>query len=52
MLTNKGSLQNMSGIFKRMNILVPIGQNYNRNTFYTLSVPDKASMFKWIFKVS
>ena len=52
MLTNKGSLQNMSGIFTRMNILVPIGQNYNRNTFYTLSVPDKASMFKWIFKVS
>ena len=52
MLTNKGSLQNMSGIFKRMNILVPIGQNYNRNTFYTLSVPDKASMFKWIFKFS
>ena len=52
MLTNKGSLQNMSGIFKRMNILVPIGQNYNRNTFYTLSVADKASMFKWIFKVS
>jgi hypothetical protein len=52
MLTNKGSLQNMSGIFTRMNIIVPIGQNYNRNTFYTLSVPDKASMFKWIFKVS
>lgn len=52
MLTNKGSLQNMSGIFTRMNILVPIGQNYTRNTFYTLSVPDKASMFKWIFKVS
>lgn len=52
MLTNKGSLQNMSGIFTRMNILAPIGQNYNRNTFYTLSVPDKASMFKWIFKVS
>ena len=52
MLTNKGSLQDMSGIFTRMNILVPIGQNYNRNTFYTLSVPDKASMFKWIFKVS
>ena len=52
MLTNKGSLQNMSGIFTRMNIFVPIGQNYNRNTFYTLSVPDKASMFKWIFKVS
>lgn len=52
MLTNKGSLQNMSGIFTRMNILVPIGQNYNRNIFYTLSVPDKASMFKWIFKVS
>ncbi len=52
MLTNKGSLQNMSGIFTRMNILVPIGQNYNRNTFYTLSVPDKASMFKWIFKIS
>lgn len=52
MLTNKGSLQNMSGIFTRMNIRVPIGQNYNRNTFYTLSVPDKASMFKWIFKVS
>ena len=52
MLTNKGSLQDMSGIFTRMNIILPIGQNYNRNTFYTLSVPDKSSMFKWIFKVS
>ena len=52
MLTNKGSLQDMSGIFTRMNIILPIGQNYNRNTFYTLSVPDKASMFKWIFKIS
>jgi hypothetical protein len=52
MLTNKGSLQNMSGIFTRMNIFVPVGQNYNGKTFYTLSVPDKAPMFKWIFKVS
>lgn len=51
MLTNRGLLQDMSGIFTRMNIFVPIGQTYNENIFYTLSVPDKASMFKWIFKV-
>ena len=52
MLTNKGSLQNMSGIFTRINVLESSGPTYVPKTYYTLSVPDKASMFKWIFKVS
>lgn len=52
MLTNKGSLQDMSGIFTRINVLEPSGPNHVPKTYYTLSVPDKASMFKWIFKIS
>ena len=55
MLTNKGSLQDMSGIFTRINVLEPsgpTGPNYVPKVYYTLSVPDKPSMFKWIFKFS
>lgn len=52
MLTNKGSLQDMSGIFTRIKVLEPSGPNRVPKTYYTLSVPDKPSMFKWIFKVS
>ena len=52
MLTNKGSLQDMSGIFTRINVLEPSGPTYVPKTYYTLSVPDKPSMFKWIFKIS
>ena len=52
MLTNKGSLQDMSGIFTRINVLEPSGPNHVPKTYYTLFVPEKSSMFKWIFKVS
>ena len=52
MLTNKGSLQDMSGIFTRINVLESSGPTYVPKTYYTLSVPDKPSMFKWIFKIS
>ena len=52
MLTNKGSLQDMSGIFTRIKVLEPSGPNHVPKTYYTLFVPEKSSMFKWIFKVS
>lgn len=52
MLTNKGSLQDMSGIFSRIIVKRQVGNTYYLSTYYTLFVPEKSSMFKWIFKVS
>ena len=52
MLTNKGSLQDMSGIFSRIIVKRQVGNTYYLSKYYTLFVPEKSSMFKWIFKVS
>ena len=52
MLTNKGSLQDMSGIFSRIIVKRQVGNTYYPSKYYTLFVPEKSSMFKWIFKVS
>ncbi len=50
-LTNKNSLQDMSGIFTRMSVKL-YGQT-NTTPYYTLSVPEvPSSVLKWIFKVS
>ena len=50
-LTNKNSLQDMSGIFTRMSIKL-YGQT-NTTPYYILSVPEvPSSVLKWIFKVS
>lgn len=52
MLTNKGSLQDMSGIFSRIIVKRQVGNTYYLSKYYTLFVPEKSSMFKWIFKIS
>lgn len=52
MLTNKGSLQDMSGIFSRIIVKRRVGNTYYLSKYYTLFVPEKSSMFKWIFKIS
>lgn len=52
MLTNKGSLQDMSGIFSRIIVKRQVGNAYYLSKYYTLFVPEKSSMFKWIFKIS